>query len=87
MCESDATRHALSQQRSDRKISLLWHFCRRASKPARDGTRHPRALQSELLPFKWAAHPKRAAAVVLSEIYSRQQAENPALQPAASELR
>jgi hypothetical protein len=36
---------------------------------------------------KWAAHPKRAAAVVLSEIYSRQQAENPALQPAASELR
>jgi hypothetical protein len=53
----------------------------------RDGTRHPRALQSELLPFKWAAHPKRAAAVVLSEIYSRQQAENPALQPAASELR
>jgi hypothetical protein len=30
-------------------------------------------------------HPKSAAAVVLSEIYSRQQAENPALQPAASE--
>jgi hypothetical protein len=35
----------------------------------------------------WAADPKRAAAVVLSEIYSRQQAACPALQPASSELR
>jgi hypothetical protein len=44
--------------------------------------------QSNLLnSLKWAADPRRAAAVVLSEIYSRQQAENPALQPAASELR
>jgi hypothetical protein len=37
--------------------------------------------------LKGASDPRRAAAVVLSEIYSRQQAENPALQPAASELR
>jgi hypothetical protein len=44
--------------------------------------------QSNLLnSLKWAADPRRAAAVVLSEIYSRQQAENPALQPTASELR
>jgi hypothetical protein len=37
--------------------------------------------------LKWAVDPRRAAAVVLSEIYSRQQAENPAVQPTASELR
>lgn len=33
-----------------------------------------------------AKNPREAAAIVLSAIYSRQQADNPALQPAASEL-
>jgi hypothetical protein len=42
--------------------------------------------QSLLQALKWADDPKSAAAVVLSEIYSRQQADNPALQPAASGL-
>jgi hypothetical protein len=43
--------------------------------------------QNLLNGLKWADDPRRAAALVLSEIYSRQQAENPALQPASSELR
>jgi hypothetical protein len=41
-------------------------------------------LHNLLQSLKWAQDPRRAAAVVLSEIYSRQQADNPALQPAAS---
>jgi hypothetical protein len=40
--------------------------------------------QSLLQSLKAASSPKQAAALVLSEIYSRQQAENPALRPAAS---
>jgi hypothetical protein len=42
---------------------------------------------SLLQELRGASSPQSAAASVLNLIYSRQQAENPALQPAASELR
>ena len=43
--------------------------------------------ESLLWALRQADSPKSAAAIVLNLIYSRQQAENPALQPAASALR
>jgi hypothetical protein len=42
---------------------------------------------SLLSALREAASPKNAAAAVLNAIWAKQQAENPALQPAASELR
>jgi hypothetical protein len=48
----------------------------------------PREQEQELMQaLHQASDPKSAAALVLNQIFSRQQAENPALQPAASALR
>jgi hypothetical protein len=43
--------------------------------------------ESLLWALREASSPREAAAAVLNLIYSRQQAENPALQPGASELK
>jgi hypothetical protein len=45
-----------------------------------------KAEQELLLTLQGARSPEQAATFVLNEIYSRLQSENPALQPAASEL-
>ena len=53
-----------------------------------DGTDDPNKQKSDLLrALRGAGGPERMAAVVLNAIYARQRADNPALQPAASELR
>lgn len=61
---------------------LAWLF----SNP--EGPESPRDQEKELVnSLQRASNPRSAASLVLSAIYSRQVSENPALQPAASELR
>ena len=50
-----------------------------------NGPRPAEQMHDLLVTLQGADSPESAAAAVLNHIYSRQQAENPALQPAASE--
>jgi hypothetical protein len=51
-----------------------------------DNPNEDQAAQNLLTSLKGASSPREAAAIVLSQVYSRLQSQVPALQPAASEL-
>ena len=67
---------------------LVGQIAKRQAVTNPDGTDDPNKQKSDLLrALRGASGPESAAAVVLNAIYARQRADNPALQPAASELR
>jgi hypothetical protein len=72
----------------EQQVDLMWAW------PPADALRwllsHPNEEDPEglylLQALDWASSPRAAASILLSHIYSRMQADVPALQPAASEL-